>query len=111
MIRSSSRYLTLWPRAISRLTMVELTSFETQFVIRVMLRRCLVNRSELKMNCSGLEPLRVITTRPCWPNRASSCKNTMNASLVCHLVVTPTTTIFIIIIITLHRLYPRDQAH
>lgn len=71
-IRSSSRYLTLSPRAIRRRAIVELTSFETQFVINVMLRRYLVSWSELKINCSGLEPLRVITTMPCWPRMVSS---------------------------------------
>lgn len=71
-IRSSSRYLTLSPRAIRRRAIVELTSFETQFVINVMLRRYFVSWSELKINCSGLEPLRVMTTIPCWPRMVSS---------------------------------------
>lgn len=70
---SSSKYFTDSPRPISRRASVDETSFATQFVTIVMLRRYLLSRSESKMNCSGLLPLLVMTTRPCCPKIASSC--------------------------------------
>ena len=72
MIPSSSRYFTDSSRLMNRRASVDDTSLATQLVTMWMFRRYLLRRSELKMNCSGLLPLRVMTTSPCWPRIASS---------------------------------------
>lgn len=80
MTLSSSRYLTERLRLMRRRASVDETSLATQFVTMWMLRRYLLSRSESKINCSGLLPLRVMTTIPCWPRIDSSFKQ-----FICHL--------------------------
>lgn len=72
MTLSSSKYFTESPRLMKRRASVDETSLATQFVTMWIFRRYLLRRSESKMNCSGLLPLRVMTTSPCWPRIDSS---------------------------------------
>lgn len=59
---------------MKRRAKVEETSLAIQFVTIVILRRYLLSRSESKINFSGFDPLRLMTTMPCWPSIASSCR-------------------------------------
>lgn len=76
-VESSMRYLTERFLLMKRRAKVEETSLAIQLVTVVMLRRYLLSKSESNINFSGFDPLRLITTMPCCPRIASSCRKRM----------------------------------